>query len=882
MRISATFITAAVMLAAAHIGQPAVAQSTPQVKIDPIIKYQNTLWWGTDLCNVPQPLRDTVEEAWEDAKACTAFEDANLRADPGWAKVNGKPYRYSWDRVYSSGTLAGVGYIDRSVSCPAGTYVQGLQIDPENAEMWCIPYPDVDICTAAGNPTLVANGRKTETMVDYAGAGAHPLRFERLYAAPMGNGTNGWENNFSRTLHIGAAYFDAIMADRPGAARIILQRDGTGTYVALPPYKDTATKLMGATGRIVGWQYRVWADDSTETYDAKGRLLSIAERNGWVTTLNYSTSATPLPDYLDGGALPIEGLLIGVRNHFGREIRLRYDAKARQTQLLPPGAVPGLGAGLAESPIRYAYDEAASLGASVPAQGQLTSVRWQDGALRRYHYEDTATSSALTGITDESGVRFATHGYWSGKVTSSQRAGGTDRVTFAYPSGNPYYNDRTIVTDYSGPNGSAVQRTYNFQLVGNTYMPTLVSAPCPLCGTTQKATLYDTQGNPSKTTAHDGTVTFYQYDARGRETERAAFPASYQSATTRPALSAATKVVSTEWHPAWNLPIQVAEPNKVTVSSYTDQGMLAALSWTATTDATGAAKFTAVKTGSTYATGWSYSASNLATTVVEKETPAGTTVAMETGRWTATYNAKGELTKSNNVTAGTSFAVTSFNEHGKPLTATDEGARALSFTYSPRGNTAKRIEPGRTYNYVRGPDNEVTRLEFDATNALTFERDASGTLKDIKLNGRTIVGNQLMAGAERLLEEREWWEKLLGVPKVLNAKALLELLIPSAHAQEVLLPACALGPNPVCITGVVATSCKVVIIAGAAAIIAVKRKRSCDNGGSCGDRDSPECKQEREHCTKICERAQYDPDMPNVWGGSFRTCYNGCVSSRCK
>jgi hypothetical protein len=304
--------------------------------------------------------------------------------------------------------------------------------------------------------------------------------------------------------------------------------------------------------------------------------------------------------------------------------------------------------------------------------------------------------------------------------------------------------------------------------------------------------------------------------------------------------------------------------------------MLTGTSWTATTDATGAAKFTAVKTGSTYATGWSYSASSLATTVIEKVD------AVETKRWTATYNSRGELTKSNNVTAGTSYAVKTFNAHGKPLTATDNNARALSFTYSPRGNTAKRIEPERTYNYVRGSDNEVTRLEFDATNALTFERDVNGTLKDIKLNGKTIVGNQLLARAERLLEEKEWWEKLLGVPKVMSAKALLELLIPSAHAQEVLLPACALGPNPVCITGVVATTCKVVIIVGAAAIIAVNRKRSCDNGGSCGDRDSPECKQERQHCIEICNKARYDPDMPNIWGGSFTTCYNGCVSSRCK
>jgi hypothetical protein len=40
-----------------------------------------------------------------------------------------------------------------------------------------------------------------------------------------------------------------------------------------------------------------------------------------------------------------------------------------------------------------------------------------------------------------------------------------------------------------------------------------------------------------------GSVTFLAYDARGRETERAVFPASYNNAATRRALANATRVV---------------------------------------------------------------------------------------------------------------------------------------------------------------------------------------------------------------------------------------------------------------------------------------------------------------------------------------------------
>lgn len=63
--------------------------------------------------------------------------------------------------------------------------------------------------------------------------------------------------------------------------------------------------------------------------------------------------------------------------------------------------------------------------------------------------------------------------------------------------------------------------------------------------------------------AHDGSVSFIAYDARGRGTERATFAASYSSAaTTRPAVANATKVISTKWHATFNLPTQFAEPNK--------------------------------------------------------------------------------------------------------------------------------------------------------------------------------------------------------------------------------------------------------------------------------------------------------------------------------
>jgi YD repeat-containing protein len=134
--------------------------------------------------------------------------------------------------------------------------------------------------------------------------------------------------------------------------------------------------------------------------------------------------------------------------------------------------------------------------------GAATAV---GGATRTYHYEDNRHPNALTGITDEAGVRDAT----------------------------------------------------------------TVTAPCPLWGNTQASSTYNANGNPTKQVAHGGTVTFTAYDAKGRETERDTFAASYDRAATRPALANATQVVCTTWHATFNLPTQVAEPNKTTANGQT-------------------------------------------------------------------------------------------------------------------------------------------------------------------------------------------------------------------------------------------------------------------------------------------------------------------------
>jgi hypothetical protein len=42
-----------------------------------------------------------------------------------------------------------------------------------------------------------------------------------------------------------------------------------------------------------------------------------------------------------------------------------------------------------------------------------------------------------------------------------------------------------------------------------------------------------------------------------------------------------------------------------------------------------------------------------------------------------------------------------------------------------------------------------------------------------------------------------------------------------------------------------------------------------------------DCAKERADCSDLCTKARYDPDLRNVWGGSFQKCMKGCLSKEC-
>jgi YD repeat-containing protein len=482
--------------------------------------------------------------------------------------------------------------------------------------------------TCEGNPVLVGSGQKLHRQLVYQGAGAHPLRFEFTYRSPVQHWTywhayelKPWRHNYDRrvsdrdrgVVHLyrpdGNVYslrsalpVYNVNPSNPLESLVPMPAPGSGQPVVWAdpyhPQRGSLMQMRDALDRTTGWLYRSFDDDSVETYDAQGRLLSVAERNGWTTTLTYDA----------------QGRLITLTNAFGRQLRLAYDAQGRLAQVIPPGAQQDGALNTPYSPIRLAWAEAASRANGTAADSrQLSSLTWQDGTVLRLHYDDPKLPLHLSGITDEAGVRIASYWYHpDGRAAGEVKAGGVDRMEFTY--GGTALAPTARVLDFSGNPQQPKVRDYAFTTVGRYRLPVSVAGSgVGQGGAVNTGYSYDVQGRPTKLIAADGSVTFITTNAKGQITEEATFPAAYAQRATRPSLNLATQVISTRWHASFNLPTAIAEPNRITTYGYDARGNLTSEKVQPTTDAVGRERFGASADAqqNRLARTWAYTGSNL-------------------------------------------------------------------------------------------------------------------------------------------------------------------------------------------------------------------------------------------------------------------------------
>ncbi|MCO5400027.1 hypothetical protein [Ralstonia soli] len=385
----------------------------------------------------------------------------------------------------------------------------------------------------------------------------------------------------------------------------------------------------------------------------------------------------------------------------------------------------------------------------------LSTVTRPDNTTRQYVYEDSRFPTALTGVIDEAGVRYATYAYDDqGRAIVSELTGGADRYQFQYGADG----QTTVLT----PEGEST--VYSFLKQNGVLLPIGVSAPCPSCGKTSFSSEYDANGNATREVGYDNTATTYAYDAQGRETRRV-----------EGAGTANAKTTATEWHSTLNLPVRVASPGKLETFAYDGNGNLTTYTEVETADANGAAGFAAVADAPIKRTDWTYDDGGHVLTTTER---TGNAV---TGTWTFVYNAQGDLQSLTNP-EGKTGRIVQYDAAGRVLEAVDVNGVHLRFTYNVRGWLTDYEFDGQHIRYeydaigqrtaILGPQDLETRYVYDAAHRLIE------ILDNIKLPEPEVPGDVSRSPFSFLSDLVQAWNNMIDW-----FKRWFGGFIASAHAQ---------------------------------------------------------------------------------------------------
>jgi RHS repeat-associated protein len=604
-----------------------------------------------------------------------------------WKNNCGMPYkRYRGDQLYCS----------RSVNQTE----PGKTLGPCN-----------DGTCGVGNPISPGSGNKYQRESDYVGSGAFPLQLRRSYNSwrhPTDEAPDSativshwpfglnWRSNYALTVELNEGLAVSSANVRRADGKILAFTLMSGIWTPDSDISDRLVRLVDTSNNPIGWQFTNARDDSVEIYDVAGKLTSLRNRAGLTQTLTYSDSSTP------SSIAPRPGLLIQVADAFGHTLTFTYDATNRVTGMVDP----------AGGTYTYAYGTA----------NNLISVTYPDTKVRTYVYNETAYTSnisrpnALTGIIDESSVRFATFKYDSlGWANSTEHAGGVDKVTISY--GSPWGQPQ-VVTDALG-----TVRNYSFQTILGVAKNTAVSQLCSgiTCGRVSKSVTYDVNGNTASRKDFNDRVTNYTHDlARNLETSRTE---AYGTAKAR--------TITTAWHANYRVPTSITEPNRITAFTHDTAGNVLTRT---ITDTSVTPNVSRVWTYTYNSNGQVLTEDGPRTDVTDVTTYTyySCTTGFQCGQLQTVENALGHITTYN-----------TYNAHGQPTKITDANTLVTSLAYDVRRRLTDRCTgallpactggelthldywPTGQLKKVTNPDGSYIEYTYDAAHRLTQIQDGA-------------------------------------------------------------------------------------------------------------------------------------------------------------
>ena len=539
--------------------------------------------------------------------------------------------------------------------------------------------------------------------------------------------------------------YASVFAHRPDGKVYFFNRNVNNWY-ADSDITDQLLQLKSTDGSTIGWRYFNASDAAIEEYDAAGQLLKITRRDGMVERISYADgnggisyssipSATgyqaPLCGGVSGASIPsVSGQLACVSDNFGRQLNFAYDAQGRIMRMSDPSG--GI--------YRYVYD----------TNGNLATVIYPDSTQLTYSYAEIVNTSgvslpnALTGISDQNGVRFATFEYdASGRANSTQHANGVEKYQFGYTIDSRGVVTTTTVTDPLG-----TQRSFNFQTTLGVAISTGQSQPGGSgCNASSSALTYDANGNLASRTDFNGNVTKYSYDlTRNLETQRVEAFGKPQART-----------ISTQWHGYWRLPTQIAEPLKRTTYVYNGDtfsgsvvtcaptgatipgitggtqpiGVLCQKIEQATTDTMGAQGFSAAAAGTPRTWNWTH---NQYGQILTADGPRTDVTDVTTYSY---YDAadqdmgkRGNLASVTNA-LGQTTRVTAYDLNGRPTSIVDPNDATTTLTYDARGRLTSKSVGGETTAYTYDPVGQLTQVSLPDSSSLSYTYDSAHRLEGI-------------------------------------------------------------------------------------------------------------------------------------------------------
>ncbi len=444
----------------------------------------------------------------------------------------GRP-AFSCYAIYISGPLPGM-YIGLATTVRNGERCSiGTIYNPTTGD--CVPNKDVGMpqCASrggapAGNPINTLRGYKFQTERDYDG-GNNGLAITRFYHWDGGQGV--WRFNAQPFLQLnplvanGALANTVVLANRTDMSVISFDGDVSQGWSADSDIEEQLSALTDSNDEIIGWRLTL-TDDSIEEYDADGRLTSLTRRNGQELTFIYD----------------LDGNLDQVINQYNQTLSYDFDLEGRVSSVTDPDGQVYI----------YSYDVIGNLSSvTFPDSTENDS---SDNPTKSYHYENAGFPQALTGITDETGERFATWTYdTQGRAISSEHAGGVEKFTVDYTYLDDATDPRVTVT-----NPLNKQTTYHFETINGRRLTTLIEGHASLnCPDTDRSNTYDANGFRDLAVDWNGVLTDFDHDERGLEVQRIEAVGTSEQRT-----------ISTTWHPDFRLPTEIIEPNKTTTFTY--------------------------------------------------------------------------------------------------------------------------------------------------------------------------------------------------------------------------------------------------------------------------------------------------------------------------